>query len=296
MLTPLIPVALLFAAGALFRRFKGDLSVPLVEAVIFVIFPAFVFKTVWGLELGAEVVRVSVLALFSVALGGLLGWIAGQLFHTSRGTTATFMLLGALGNTSFLGFPFINAYWGEAGLSHAVIFDQIATMPMLVIYGTIVAAWGSGTSVNARQVLWRIVAFPPFGALVAGLLLNGTPLPQPLIDSLDLIGAALLPVILLAVGMKFTLSSLHGNIRNLSIVLGIKMVVLPLGVAGIALFWGGWDLSAQVSILEAAMPPMVLACVLAIRQKLDENLAVASLGFGMLLSFVIVPLFYTLIT
>lgn len=295
MLTPLIPVAVLFAAGALFRRYKGDLSVPLVEVVIFIIFPAFVFKTVWALELGAETLRVGVMALFSVALGGVLGYAIGRVFKLSRGTTATMMLLGALGNTSFLGFPFVDAYWGEAGLAHAVIFDQIATMPMLVLYGTIVAAWGSGSSVNARQVIWRILAFPPFIALVLGLLFNGMPLPDPLIATLEKIGSALLPVILLAVGMKFTLSALRGNARNLTLLLGIKMVALPIGVALIALVWGGWDLAAQVSIVEAAMPPMVLASVMAMRQNLDSDLAVAGLGFGMIASFAIIPLIYAVV-
>jgi len=294
MLTPLLPVIVLFTAGALLRRLRGDQSAALVDVVIYFIFPAFVFRTVWALDLGADVLRVSGFALLSVAAGGALGWLTARALHASRETTATFMLLAALGNTSFLGFPFVNAYWGEAGLAKAVIFDQVGTMPMLVIYGTIVAAWGSGNAVLPGHILRQMLSFPPFWALVTGLLLNGMSLPSSLLATLDMVSAALLPVILLAVGMKFSLGSLQGNSLNLALLLSIKMLAVPFVIAVVSRGSNGWDLAARVSVIEAAMPPMVLACVLAIRHRLDENLAVAALGVGMLLSFVTVPLFYFL--
>lgn len=40
------------------------------------------------------------------------------------------------------------------------------------------------------------------------------------------------------------------------------------------------------------MPPMVLASIMVIKAKLDSNLAVASVGLGVVLSFVTVPLIY----
>lgn len=290
MLTPLIPVVVLFAIGALFRRYKGDLSIPLVELVIFVIFPAFVFNTIHSLHLDGEVFRVVVLSLLSVGVGGAIAFVVGKALDLTRSTIATMMLLASLGNTAFLGFGFVEVYYHD--LTYAVIFDQIATMPMFVIYGTIVAAWGQGSNVNARQIAWRIFSFPPFLALLFGVVLNGVELPEILMITIDKLSVVLVPMILIAMGMKFDLKSLSGNVKNLSIVLVIKMVLVPFVIGLIAYFWGGINIASAIVILEASMPPMILAALLAVSSKLDSNLAISSIGFGMLLAFIISPIIF----
>ncbi len=63
---------------------------------------------------------------------------------------------------------------------------------------------------------------------------------------------------------------------------------LMLGVA--ALVFGNTGPVAQVTVFEAAMPPMVLGGILATEQGLDPDLAALMVGLGTPLGFLTLPL------
>jgi hypothetical protein len=70
----------------------------------------------------------------------------------------------------------------------------------------------------------------------------------------------------------------------------LKLILLPL----LVMLWPGRlelpALAAAVVVLEAAMPPMVTAAVLAIHAGLVPKLVSAGVGYGLLLSCVTLPL------
>ncbi len=97
--------------------------------------------------------------------------------------------------------------------------------------------------------------------------------------------------------MNLRFSSLKQEIKLVSLVLFIKMVFVPLLLLFILAFIGtNLDLPWKVGILEIAMPPMVLASIFVINANLAKDLAVSSVGAGILLSFITIPLIYYLIS
>jgi predicted permease len=74
------------------------------------------------------------------------------------------------------------------------------------------------------------------------------------------------------------------------------MVVLPMAVLAVGAVAG--DLRAPAwaaSVLEAGMPPMVTAGVVAARAGLDEELATTVIGVGLLAALVTIPLLSLLV-
>lgn len=113
-----------------------------------------------------------------VALPALLPWAmlvvsalailaAARLLAWDRPTTGA-LLLVPLGNTSFMGIPLVNAFFGEVGIPYAVIYDQIGSFLALATYGSLVVAvyGGQGERPTWRTVAKKIATFPPFLALL----------------------------------------------------------------------------------------------------------------------------------
>jgi len=60
-----------------------------------------------------------------------LVFLAARLWRWERSTTGVLLLVVPLGNTSFLGVPMIQTFFGAAGLPPLIIYDQLGTMMIM---------------------------------------------------------------------------------------------------------------------------------------------------------------------
>lgn len=219
----------------------------------------------------------------------LFRWLGGRL-QWSRGRIGALTLVCGLGNTSFMGFPLLEALRGREGLALGVVADQLGCFIVLAIGGTIVAALYSGGHAHPRAIARRVLLFPAFLALLVGALvglLGGWP--QVADDILQRIGATLVPLALFSVGLRFRLHLGDGQALPLALGLGWKLALAPLLV--FVLGWGtgvGGNVLV-IGVLQAAMAPMISAAILADQHNLDPPLANSILGAGILLSLLTVP-------
>ncbi len=97
-----------------------------------------------------------------VFLGSMLFFLMLQrIFGWSRKLTGCLIVVAGLGNTSFIGFPVIEALYGRSGLITAVLVDQ-STFVVLATLGVGISAWYAQGGTTARELLLKIVRFPPF--------------------------------------------------------------------------------------------------------------------------------------
>jgi predicted permease len=128
--------------------------------------------------------------------------------------------------------------------------------------------------------------FPPFIALVIGLLLIPMNYPEWLNVILKRMGDTLAPLALLSVGFQLRLGHLAGNGRNLAIGLAFKLVLAPLVLFLIYVpLLGAHGQAIQITLFQAAMPPMITAAILATEHDLDPPLATLMVTVGIMLSF-----------
>ncbi|WP_199535872.1 AEC family transporter [Dyella psychrodurans] len=259
--------------------------------VINVALPALVLDLIPRVKFDAQL-WLPVAAMFIVFGGAwLLFGLLGPRLGWSRGRIGALTLVCGLGNTSFMGYPMIQALHGQAGLSLAVVADQLGTFPLLASGGVMVASIYAGRSASAGVIVRRILTFPAFVALIAGIVagvLGGWP--TALHDVFAPLGATLTPLALFSVGMQFRFQLGRGQADALALGLGWKLLLAPLLCWLLARASGVGGLVMTVSVLQAAMAPMISAAILADEYELDPQIANAVLGAGIVLSLLTIPL------
>jgi predicted permease len=283
------------------RQFPQNTGQILNAYVIYVALPALVLQKIPFLQISPQLLIPALTPWLLLALTvPVLLWLSRRL-QWSRGTTGAMLIIVPLGNTSFVGFPIVEAFFGSAGIPYALLYDQVGTFLILSIYATSIAAWyshplgHSDTGPSKAQVLLRIVRFPPFIALVIALLLRQVSYPVIAQQFIDSLAATLVPVIMVAVGLQLKFRLAAEDRQPLSLALLIKLVLTP-ALTLLALYGFGLDqLVIQVTIIQAAMPAMISAGALAIMSGLAPTLAAAIVGYGVLLCLLTLPLWFYLL-
>jgi predicted permease len=221
----------------------------------------------------------------------LLFALLGRLLQWPRARVGALTLVCGLGNTSFMGYPMVEAMHGKPGLALAVVADQLGCFPLLAAGGIVVASLYSGRTPSAALVVRRIATFPAFIALLIGIvagLCGGWPAT---LDQLFLqLGQTLTPLALFSVGLQFKLHLERGQLGALSSGLGWKLAIAPFAGWALGRALGVDGLTLEVGVLQAAMAPMISAAILADQYELEPRLANTVLGAGIVLSLGTVPL------
>ncbi len=232
------------------------------------------------------------LAMWVVFLGAwLLLVMVGRWQGWSRQQTGALILTCGLGNTAFVGYPFVEALRGSEGLGIAVIADQLGSFLVVSSLGVLVAGIYSGERPNARRLLLRVVLFPAFIALIVALVLRPFGgLPVALAEVAARLGSTLTPLALFSVGMQLRLRLPRQEISAVFWGLSWKLVLAPLVIWLCTRQLTIADTTADIAILQSAMGPMVTGSILAQQYGLAPMLASRVLGIGVVLSLVSVPL------
>ncbi len=288
----LIALGRLIAAGNVLPDNAAD---TLNRVVIVLCLPALIFIHVPTLEPSRDLLPLVftpwLLLVFTIGLV----LISARLFGFSRPVTAVLLVLIPLGNTSFLGFPLIEALLGTDKVRFAVVYDQFGSFLIVCTHALFVVAWyGSGEKPGVGQIMRRIATFPPFVALIGALLLGNAWFPQWLMMLAESFADMLLPLVTLAVGLQLKLKLVPEYRWPLVFGLTAKLLVLPAGALLIASIAEVESPVFEVLVLEAAMPPMITAAALASSARLAPPLASAMVAWGVLFSAATVPMWHWL--
>ncbi|MDQ7833924.1 MAG: AEC family transporter [Humidesulfovibrio sp.] len=291
--------AISLIAGVLLRlsgRLPADADRVLAVVVIQFCVPPVAFLAARAMPLTPEILLPGSMAWIMFAGAFLFFGLFARLLGLSRQTFGCLMLTGGLSNVIFIGLPMIEAFFGPNMAYVAFLCDNPGTSVVLAVPAVLLASHLSGQN-DARSrrealldALKRMLLFPPFQALVLGLLLRPVALPDFVLSGLSRIGTTLVPLSLVTVGLGLTLRLPGSRTKALTVGLAYKLALAP------ALIWlvaaqgfGNTGLVAQVTVFEAAMPPMVLGAILATESGLDAELASLMVGIGTLLSFATLP-------
>ena len=285
----LLLLILCFAAGMLLRRAQrmpDNAPAALNSFIIHVSLPALTLLYVHDLKINFDVALMALMAWISFLLAAGFFWLAGRWLKLPRATVGALMLTGGLGNTSFFGLPMIEAYYGQQGIASGIVVDQLGSFLVLSTMGITVAGIYSSGRPTAAEIGRRIALFPPFIALIVALLLIPLDYAPWFTAILKRLGDTLAPLALLSVGLQLRLGHIAEHRRNLAIGLGFKLLLAPLVIYLLYVpLFGAHGQAIQVTLFEAAMPPMITAAIIASEHDLDPELATLMVAVGLLVSF-----------
>ncbi len=293
-----ILILILIAVGWLLARFRvlpQETPDVLNKVVITLCLPALIVIHLPGLEPSWSLLPLVLIPWLLLALTVVIVLPLARWLNLSREATAALLVLIPLGNTSFLGFPLVEALLGPEALPLAVVYDQFGSFLIVCTHVLFVVGWyGAGSNPDALSMLRRVVSFPPFLALVFALVLGNAWFPGWLDEITRRFADMLLPLVTLAIGMSLKLRLVSSDRVPLLIGLTGKLLVLPAAAMALAWLLGADSDVARVAVLESAMPPMITAAALLTGAGLAVRLAPALVAWGVLLSALTVPFWFWL--
>lgn len=259
--------------------------------VLYVCLPAAVLRYAPRLHLEPALIGIAVVPWALLLATIVLVTLLARALRFRDDERAVLLLTVALGNTSFLGYPLTRALIGEHALPYAVIYDQFGAFLILSTFGLwVLARYGGDRKPGLREMLARVVRFPPLWALVLGFTVMPAEPPAWIAGGLQRLSDALLPLAMLTIGLSVKLALPRDELKPLAVGLLLKLALLPALAVPLVRLLGLHGEMARTTVLESAMPSMVTAGALAISHGLAPRLAAAMVGYGVLLSLLTLPL------
>jgi predicted permease len=275
------------------RRVPDNAHAAINGFIIHVALPALILAQIHGLRLTKDLLLPVSMPWMLFALSAAMFVGLSRVMKFSPATTGALIITAGLANTSFVGLPMIETFYGVKDLSIGILIDQLGTYLVLSTAGIAIACVFSSGATSRRDIMLRIVTFPPLIALLLAFALAPVEYPAWLAGLLHRLGDTLAPLALVSVGLQLRLDELRGNRMPLGLGLGFKLVLGPLLVA---LFYFGvlsWsNETTRVTVFESAMGPQIGGAIVAMQYGLSPSLITLMVGIGITLSFVTLPLWY----
>jgi hypothetical protein len=259
------------------KLFPANASQTLNTFVIYFALPATILIQVPKLHLDWALLLPFSVGIVVFGLSIVFFECIGKLFQYDRKTIGCLVLCCGFGNTSFVGFPLIEAWYGKEALSIAILADQ-STFLTLSTLGIFTAIRYASLANQKGKISKQIFQFPPFWAFLIALFLlifrvniAGTPY-----ILLGRLAQTLTPLALFSVGLQLTFDQEVCKSSALWNGLLYKLTFAP------ALYWLAFqiDTATRITIIEAAMPPMITSSIIAAQYELHPRLASMLVGIG----------------
>jgi malate permease and related proteins len=190
-------------------------------------FPALMFITILRVHFEWNLLLLPLIA-FSFSLIAMA--TAKYIFKDFPQNTKAVLIMTSGGfNLGLFAYPLIEGIWGQAGMVYAAMFDFGNAFAIFgLIYGTGVFMsekhQGASIKENIKKSLVKIFTLLPFQAVLLGAFCNlgSVPIPQFVIDILDILAKGNKVIVLLIMGIYMNVSMTPELWKKVSQVLAIR--------------------------------------------------------------------------
>ncbi len=271
----------------------------LTRSVYELFLPALVLRMLWQSPVDINTLRIPALAALCVMLALAAAWLMYCFFFNPRLLSSpalgALLLASAFGNFTYLGLPVLTQVFGEDSAIVAIQFDLLASTPLLFTVGILLATYYGQGEQGMGKAIHQMLRVPALWAAIAGVLLSvlAIPLPETVLNLLSLLGAAVIPLMLLAVGMALRWQ--QGWLHRMPVLIPVllaQLLIMPATAWLLCLWWHIPSTLLPQIVIEAGMPSMVLGLVVCDRFKLDTSLYAEAITVSTLFSLLSLPLWW----
>lgn len=285
----IIAIVVLIIIGYICRRtefLKPDTTQILNKIVLYIAIPSLIFLAMYNADL-SHIETLGTITFTCILIGllcGLLAFIFAYLRNYPPKTKWSLVTTSALFNSGFLGYPVVLGVFGGVGLVRAVFYDVGSTI-LFISFGIVLMMIYGG---SYQSIIRRSVLFPPFLAVILGILANlaHLPLGSILPNVLSYLSGAAIPLIMISLGLSLEFKEVYEHIGSASFVSFIKLIISPLIAIVLAAIMGLSGINYSVTVIEAGMPSAMLSLVLAITYNLDVKVSAACIFLSTSLSMI----------
>lgn len=296
-----LQLALIVVAGILYRRIPNSLPPQEIRRVISsivlnVFIPFLTFGVIATAPMGMDLLTVPLISITTALLGLGLGWLVyarllrGRL---SSGAAGSLILAATWCNAMYMGLPITTAVVGEHVSRVPILYDYLGMTPLLFTLGALIGSrFGAGqVQTSIVKGLTDVFTMPPAITIAAALVVNAldVPIPEWVTSACLSAGKAIAPLMLFSIGLALRLPSW----RSIPILLpsvAVRVIIVPamvLPLTGLIIH----DADVRLAtMLETAMPTMMLTMVFAEKYGLDESVLAQAILLSTLVSALTLPM------
>ena len=276
----ILPVFLIIAVGYFYaRRVKPDMAA-VNRISMTILAPALIFSALASKEFDVGASGLLMIGSVGVVLGsGLLAWPVARLLHANPRTFVPPMMFNNCGN---MGLPLAVLAYGQAGFSAMVALFTISNLLQFTLGTWLVDHHARFGSLLRNPMVWSTFAGFAFALL-------HPPIPEWTSVGIKLVGDALIPMMLLSLGVR--LYEVRWDDWHIGLVGGLVCPLTGIAMAAILAPLLKLDATQQgLLILFGALPPAVLNFMVAEQFKQEPAKVASIVLLGNLLSLVFVPI------
>lgn len=278
-------IALGWFVGTRMEFDVGTLS----RLAFWVLGPLFVLDVFSSTEIDrSTIVRLTIAGLAAMAVGAGIAYVGARLLKVTPSRTKATVMTSSYGNVGNAGLAISAFAFGEEAIPAAAVL-MIVINSMGIFTGVALASIQSEGLVAAVK---RSLLTPMAIAALVAVTLNLLDWDFPVVfeRSISIVGGALIPVMLITLGLQ-----LAGDVRpkldaDMGIVIVAKLVAVPLAAAVVGWLIGleGDDLG--VLIIQSSMPPAVFTAVVALEFDLEPERVTTTVLSVTLVALVTIPI------
>ncbi len=242
-------------------------SSTLTRIAYYIFVPAFVFHHISGAEIILEQTGKAILYIIVVHIcGAAAAYGLARLMNRSREMAAAWALIAAFGNVGNFGVPIIIFRLGESATTIATLYFVAVNMTAFII-GVGAACYIRGSGLSA---VWSVFKTPAIIVMIPALAFpaTGTEIPLMVSRIVGLLSGAMIPVMLIAMGISLATSTKIRFNTDVIIATGLRLIWVPLLALALAFVFGISGLEKSAAILQAGMPSAVLTWIIATEHDL----------------------------
>ena len=276
----IIPVFLIVGVGYVYARRARPEMGGFNRIMLDVLSPLIVYTALAGKEFRwQDHVPLLVGGALLILLTGLVAWLLSRAARTQARTLVPVVMFTNCGN---MGLPLALLAFGPQGFGAAVALFSISNLIHFSLGARITSA-----SASTRELLLSPLMIA--SALGFASAVSGVRPPDTLFTGMKLLGDAMVPLMLFALGVRLTQLRRRDVPRGLLGAFARPMIGLAVGVP-LAWALGLEGMARAQLILFAALPPAVMQFLLAERYEQEPERVAAMILLGNALAVVFVPL------
>ncbi len=274
-----IPIFVVVAVGYFIRR-KGVVTEKAVHGLNKIAYnialPALIFITITRHSL-AEIFNPGLIKVIysTYAIYIFLVFLFVNFTRTSNKFKGAFIVSSFRCNMAFIGFPIVLSAYGGLALAKASLVVAFLVPVNIIASILIFRLYSKGEGkIIVKKMLLGFLVDPLILSAILGIIVSylNFNFPQPVFKVLDILSGMAIGIALIAIGASFRFFHLKANIKALSIISFLKLILLPLIALAISTFVFKLDIiDRNLIVILFSMPLAVVAFIMGKEYRSDFN-------------------------
>lgn len=283
-------VAIAYVAGLRLGLKAQTLS----KTAYYILIPAFTFNMISKADISLDTAaRMFGFVATTHLIFVLVGLAAARLLKASRKMTAAMIMVLVFANIGNFGLALIDFKLGSEALVPATIYFVLVVVSAFIIC-VAAAGWAGGGKLSA---VWAVFKTPGLIVIAPALLFSVGHIPQPVILErvVGLLGNAMIPVMLLILGLQLAEAGRLKFTREVAVATVLRLVGGPAVAFLVVDLFGLTGLVRATGILQTSMPVAIIVSIIAMEHGTAPKFVTAAILYSTVFSLFSLSLLLSLL-